>query len=69
MKLTINIPVTRKRTRQGYYVLHPGGKRDFHLLKSNAVSQMEYIAGEEQKRLSKYAVVTARDYAKKKGSA
>lgn len=62
MKFTINIPVTRKRTKQGYYLLHRSGGRFFYINKADAIkgirNDLNYIA-------SLTSIVTARDYAKR----
>jgi len=64
MKFTINIPVTRKRTKHGYYVLHRSGGRFFFVRKEDAIkglrNDLKFIAANT-------SIVTARDYAKKYG--
>lgn len=62
MKFTINIPVTRKRTKHGYYVLHRSGGRFFFVRKDDAIkairNDLTHIANNTR-------VITARDYASK----
>lgn len=64
MKFTINIPITRKRTKKGYYLSHRTGARLFFARKADAIRAIEHDLGTIQRMTS---VITCWDYAKKKG--
>lgn len=61
MKFTINIPVTRKRTKHGYYMCFDKTWRKFFLHRNDAIRTLTRVI----KHTAGLArVVTARDYAK-----
>lgn len=65
MKFTVNIPVTRKRTKHGYYVLHSVGPVQHRLFckhKKDAIKAVKLCLSYPTKTMM---VMTARDYAKK----
>lgn len=65
MKFTVNIPVTRKRTKHGYYLLSKYNGRTLCVRKREAVHFLKTLIGNLMHGIS---IVTARDYAKKSKS-
>jgi hypothetical protein len=61
MKFTINIPVTRKRTKHGYYLLYRTGGRFFFIRKEDAIKG---IINDLRDIATRTRIVTARDFAK-----
>lgn len=63
MTFTVNIPVTRKQTKHGYYLLYRTGGRFFYLRKADAIKGIRNDLADIASRTS---IVTARDYAKRR---
>lgn len=66
MKFTVNIPVTRKRTKHGYYLLYTNSHglpiRRLYTHKAEAIRILKGLMPYAFKGIS---IITARDYAKK----
>jgi hypothetical protein len=61
MTFTINIPVTRKRTKHGYYLMYRTGGRFWFLRKQDAING---ILNDLRDIATRTRIVTARDYSK-----
>ena len=63
MKFTVNIPVTRKRTKHGYYLILPDRARLFFLHRNEVIKGLKNFI---HFRTDGLRIMTARDYAKKR---
>lgn len=61
MTFTINIPVTRKRTKHGYYLMYRTGGRFWYCRKEDAIKA---IRNDLSAIATRTRIVTARDFAK-----